>query len=152
MVSMAVLIRTFSSGYLREEEEHKPDPWRNPIERNHMRLHLVSEVEVVKTPTIISNNPVQWKHNHVMNPLKHSKTKQQNWSTEKYVLRLDREKACRLIHFGGGFEMLYTLIRSSASVVPTSSIHHDERLLRSIYKTTRHHPRNKVHTSHGKDL
>ena len=22
-------------GYLREEEEHKPDPWRNPIERNH---------------------------------------------------------------------------------------------------------------------
>ena len=21
-------------GYLREEEEHKPDPWRNPIERN----------------------------------------------------------------------------------------------------------------------
>ena len=27
-------------GYLREEEEHKPDPWRNPIERNHMGLHL----------------------------------------------------------------------------------------------------------------
>ena len=27
-------------GYLREEEEHKPDPWRNPVERNHMRLHL----------------------------------------------------------------------------------------------------------------
>ena len=23
-------------GYLREEEEHKPDPWRNPIEKNHM--------------------------------------------------------------------------------------------------------------------
>jgi len=44
------------SGYLREEEEHKPDPWRNPIERNHMGLHL--ENEVVKTPTIISNNPV----------------------------------------------------------------------------------------------
>ena len=22
-------------GYLREEEEHKPNPWRNPIERNH---------------------------------------------------------------------------------------------------------------------
>ena len=27
-------------GYLREEEERKPDPWRNPIERNHMGLHL----------------------------------------------------------------------------------------------------------------
>jgi len=40
-------------GYLREEEEHKPDPWRNPIERN-----LKNEVQVVKTPTIISNNPV----------------------------------------------------------------------------------------------
>jgi len=26
--------------YLREEEEHKPDPWRNPIERNYMGLHL----------------------------------------------------------------------------------------------------------------
>ena len=26
--------------YLREEEEHKPDSWRNPIERNHMGLHL----------------------------------------------------------------------------------------------------------------
>ena len=44
-------------GYLREEEEHKPNPWRNPIERNHMGLHL--EKEVVKTPTIILNNPVQ---------------------------------------------------------------------------------------------
>jgi len=31
-------------GYLREEEEHKPDPWRNPVERNHMGLHLVNEV------------------------------------------------------------------------------------------------------------
>jgi len=41
---------------LREEEEHKPDPWRNPIERNHMGLHLENEVAVVKTPTIISNN------------------------------------------------------------------------------------------------
>ena len=30
-------------GYLREEEEHKPDPWRNPIERNHMWLHLSGE-------------------------------------------------------------------------------------------------------------
>ena len=28
------------AGYLREKEEHKPDPWRNPIERNHMGLHL----------------------------------------------------------------------------------------------------------------
>ena len=27
-------------GYLREEEEHKHDPWRNPIERNHMGLPL----------------------------------------------------------------------------------------------------------------
>ena len=42
-------------GYLREEEEHKPDPWRNPLERNHMGLHLENEV---KTPTIIFNNPV----------------------------------------------------------------------------------------------
>ena len=32
-------------GYLREEEEYKPDPWRNPIERNHMGLHLENEVE-----------------------------------------------------------------------------------------------------------
>ena len=31
-------------GYLREEEEHKPDPWRNPIERNRMALHLENEV------------------------------------------------------------------------------------------------------------
>ena len=47
-------------GYLREEEEHKPDPWRNPIERNHMGLHLENEAarRVVKTQTIISNNPV----------------------------------------------------------------------------------------------
>jgi len=44
--------------YLREEEEHKPDPWHNPIERNHMGLHLENEVAVVKIPTIISNNPV----------------------------------------------------------------------------------------------
>jgi hypothetical protein len=43
-------------GYLREEEEQKPDPWRNPIERNHMGLHCVRQV--VKTPTIIFNNPV----------------------------------------------------------------------------------------------
>ena len=42
--------------YLWEEVEHKPDPWRNPIERHHMGLHLESEVAVVKTPTIISNN------------------------------------------------------------------------------------------------
>ena len=45
-------------GYLREEEEHKPDPWHNPIERNHMGLHLENEVAVVNTPTIISNEPV----------------------------------------------------------------------------------------------
>jgi len=49
-------------GYLREEEEHKPDPWRNPIESNHMRLHLGNEVycvwQFVNTPTIIFNNAV----------------------------------------------------------------------------------------------
>ena len=45
-------------GYLRGEEEHKPDPWRNPVERHHMGLHLENEVAVVRTPTIISNNPV----------------------------------------------------------------------------------------------
>jgi len=44
--------------YMREEGKHKPDPWRNPTERNHMGLHLENEVAVVKTPTIISNNPV----------------------------------------------------------------------------------------------
>jgi hypothetical protein len=27
-----------------EEEEHKPGPWRNPIERNHMGLHLENKV------------------------------------------------------------------------------------------------------------
>ena len=42
-------------GYLREEEEHKPDPWHNPIERNHMGLHLEC---IVNDPTIILNNPV----------------------------------------------------------------------------------------------
>jgi len=47
-------------GYLREEEEYKPDPWPNPIEINHMGLHLENEVTVVKTPTIISNNPVYY--------------------------------------------------------------------------------------------
>jgi len=26
-------------GYLREEEEHKPDPWRNPIERNKKYIY-----------------------------------------------------------------------------------------------------------------
>ena len=26
--------------FLREEEQHKPDPWCNPIERNNMGLHL----------------------------------------------------------------------------------------------------------------
>ena len=52
-------------GYLREEEEHKPDPWRNPIERNHMGLHLQNEVAVVKTPTVISNNHLL-RHWHVV--------------------------------------------------------------------------------------
>ena len=41
-------------GYLREEEEHKPDPWCNLIERNHMGLHLENEVAVV--------NPSAWGH------------------------------------------------------------------------------------------
>ena len=45
-------------GYLPEEEEHKPYPWHNPTERNHMGLHLENEVAVVKTPTVISNNSV----------------------------------------------------------------------------------------------
>jgi len=27
-----------------EEEEHKPDTWRNHIERNHMVLHLQNEI------------------------------------------------------------------------------------------------------------
>ena len=49
-------------GYLREEEEHKLDPSRNPIERNHMVLHLENEVycvwQAVNTQTMILNNPV----------------------------------------------------------------------------------------------
>ena len=51
-------------GYLREEEEHKPDPWPKPIERNKKIHILLSQVycvwQVVKTPTIISNNTVYW--------------------------------------------------------------------------------------------
>jgi hypothetical protein len=54
-------------GYLREEEEHKTDPWRNPVERNHMGLHLENEVycvsQVVKIRTLISNKPAGWKEN-----------------------------------------------------------------------------------------
>ena len=42
-------------GYLREEEEHKPDPWRNPIERNHMGLHLENEV----ARQVASDHPLQ---------------------------------------------------------------------------------------------
>jgi len=46
-------------GYLREEEEHKADTWRNPIERNHMGLYLENEVArrvaSVETPTITFN-------------------------------------------------------------------------------------------------
>jgi hypothetical protein len=37
-------------GYLREEEEHKPDPWRNPIQRNDMGLHLENEVVKLLKP------------------------------------------------------------------------------------------------------
>jgi hypothetical protein len=43
-------------GYMREEEEHKPDPWPNPIEINQMGLHCVWKV--VKTPSNIFNNSV----------------------------------------------------------------------------------------------
>ena len=49
-------------GYLCEEEEHKPDPWRSRIERNKKIHILLSQVycvwQVVKTPTFISNNSV----------------------------------------------------------------------------------------------
>ena len=37
-------------GYLREEEEHKPDPRRNPIERNHMGLHIKNEYNKLLKP------------------------------------------------------------------------------------------------------
>ena len=43
-------------GYLREEEEHKPDPWHNPIERNHMGLHLSDLLHLLfchRRPTIV---------------------------------------------------------------------------------------------------
>ena len=53
-------------GYMWEEEKHKPDPCRNPIERNHMGLHFENEVAVVKTPTIISNNPIQVIHKRMV--------------------------------------------------------------------------------------
>jgi hypothetical protein len=32
------------TGYLREEEEHKPGPWRNPIERNHLENEVARRV------------------------------------------------------------------------------------------------------------
>jgi len=35
-------------GYLREEEEHKPDPWRNPIERNHMGCIWTTRWQMLK--------------------------------------------------------------------------------------------------------
>ena len=65
--------------YLREQEEHKPDPWRNPIERNHMGLQLENEVycvwQVVKTPKIIFNNPVflLYMYNNVLLSMPRSK-------------------------------------------------------------------------------
>jgi len=53
-------------GYLREEEEHKPDPWRNPIRILLSQMYCVWQV--VKTPTIILNNPVCSLHKvHKMN-------------------------------------------------------------------------------------
>jgi len=66
-------------GYLREQEEHKPDPWRKPIERNHMGLHLENEVycvwQFVKTPTIILTNPVflLYMYNNVLLSMPRSK-------------------------------------------------------------------------------
>jgi len=42
-------------GYLREEE-HKPDPWRNPTERNHMGLHLENEVASFRITLYRSTN------------------------------------------------------------------------------------------------
>ena len=33
-------------GYLREEEEHKPDPWRNPIERN-LKKYIYSYLKCI---------------------------------------------------------------------------------------------------------
>ena len=42
-------------GYMREEEEHKPDPWRNTIERNHKKSQVYFLRQFVKTPKIISN-------------------------------------------------------------------------------------------------
>ena len=54
-------------GYLREEAKHKPDPWHNPIESNHMGLHLENNVAVIKIPTIISNNPVFFLIEHTEN-------------------------------------------------------------------------------------
>ena len=41
--------------YLREEEEHKPDPWRNPIDK--ITWSCIWSV-LYMTPTIILNNPV----------------------------------------------------------------------------------------------
>ena len=42
-------------GYLREEE-HKPDPWRNHTERNHMGLHLENEVASFRITLYRSTN------------------------------------------------------------------------------------------------
>jgi len=43
-------------GYLRKEEEHKPDPWRYPIERKWIKCIVYDKL--LKPPTIIFNNPV----------------------------------------------------------------------------------------------
>ena len=49
-------------GYLREEEEHKPDPWRNPHRnKSHGVASRRMRWQVVKTPTIISNSTVFFK-------------------------------------------------------------------------------------------
>jgi len=37
-------------GYMGEEEEHKPDPWPNTIEKNHMVLHLQNEYDKLLKP------------------------------------------------------------------------------------------------------
>jgi hypothetical protein len=56
-------------GCLWEEGKRKPDPWSNTLERNHMGLHLENEVycvwQVVKTLTIISNNPVFFIYSYI---------------------------------------------------------------------------------------
>jgi len=80
MVSMAVLIHTFNSVYLREEEEHKPDLRRNPIERNHMALHL----ECIVYDPDSHYNPVRTYATKQFRALKNASTPQ--WRPENSYL------------------------------------------------------------------